>query len=787
LKRILEQTLKHLTDDVGDTLPNRLRSTLRLAARYAKEVGLGAAFLRECDEIGEGVRVLGGRPLIENRGHISIGARSCFLTEMGPLVLRTGPAGRLSIGSSTILNFGTLISANDRVSIGDQVSIGQYCLICDTDGSDTTPDVKAVPIEIGDRAWLAARVTLLPGARIGKGSVITAGSIVSGEIPEGVVAGGNPARVLRRLGSAEVSEESPASERRQRHTNGSGPAASSAALPNRAVAARGYIVSDFTIGELERRLNSNSEAVLLDFEAAPFAQVVPSLLTPAPAGREYLVVWTRPEAVLPAFEALLAYEARSEPELLRQVDEHCELILRAARQYRAVFVPTWVVPPFRRSLGMLDARVGGVAHALAAMNLRLMNRLGEAANVFVLNAQRWMEVVGRNAQQPKLWYRGKVPFHADVFAEAANDIRAALSGLAGGARKLLILDLDDTLWGGIVGDVGFEGLRLGGHDSLGEAFVDFQRAVKELKRRGVVLALVSKNTEAVALEAIRNHPAMVLREQDFIGWRINWNDKARNIAELVAELKLGLSAVVFVDDNPVERARVREALPDVLVPEWPEDKLLYASTLRALSCFDAPVLSREDAERTELYAAERARESLKVEVGSIDDWLAGLKTEVRVNALDRVNLPRTVQLLNKTNQMNLRTRRTTELELAAWAAEPDHELWTITVSDRFGDAGLTGVVSLAYSDGVAQVVDFVLSCRVMGRRVEECLLHVAVASARRRKAQRIEAHYLETPKNKPCLDFWQKSAGFIADGHLFSWELSRPYACPGAISLIGPG
>ena len=172
--------------------------------------------------------------------------------------------------------------------------------------------------------------------------------------------------------------------------------------------------------------------------------------------------------------------------------------------------------------------------------------------------------------------------------EAAADIRAAFVGLRGAAKKLLVLDLDDTLWGGIVGDAGWENLRLGGHDPQGESFADFQRAIKNLKRRGVVLALVSKNEESVALEAIRNHPEMVLKEDDFVGWRINWTDKARNIAELATELNLGLQSVVFIDDNPVERARVREALPEVFVPEWPEDKLLYASAFGQLRCFDAP-------------------------------------------------------------------------------------------------------------------------------------------------------------------------------------------------------
>ena len=254
--------------------------------------------------------------------------------------------------------------------------------------------------------------------------------------------------------------------------------------------------------------------------------------------------------------------------------------MKAASAYRSVFVPTWTQPSYERGLGLIDLREGGVARALHAMNHRLFEKLAAAGNVYVLDAERWMARVGKNAQPPKSWYIGKVPFHAEVFAEAARDIHAALGALAGRARKLLVLDLDDTMWGGIVGDVGWENLRLGGHDGTGEAFVDFQRAVKGLTRRGIVLAVVSKNEEATALEAIRKHPEMVVREEDLVAWRINWNDKAQNILEIVKELNLGLQSVVFIDDNPVERARVREALPEVLVPEWPEDKHLYRARSR---------------------------------------------------------------------------------------------------------------------------------------------------------------------------------------------------------------
>jgi FkbH-like protein len=772
----------YLLADPDQSLTNRVRATAQLSARYIKEVGAGLMFLRDCDEIGEGARVLSGRPRIDNQGYIAIGPRTVFTCEMGPTSLRTGPAGRLVIGESVIMNFGTLLSANLSVKIGDRVSVGQYCVIADTEGADSAPDAEATPVEIGDGAWIAARVTVLPGAKIGAGSVVTAGSIVSGEIPPGVVAGGIPARVLRKLRAGEASPDAAPVTIGLANGAAAAPLVVEKPAPQAEPSRRGVIVSDFTVNDLERRLNEDVALPIVSFESAAFGQVVPALLTPAPDG-DVLIVWTRPEAMIPAFATLLGYEP-DDAQILAQVDEFCDLVIRAAGSYKTVFVPTWVMPAYQRTLGMIDARKGGATRALAAMNLRLMERLEASPGVFVLNAQRWIEVAGRNAHQPKLWYMGKIPFHGDVFAEAVLDIKAALVGLSGGARKLLVLDLDDTMWGGIVGDAGWENLRLGGHDSVGEAFVDFQRAVKDLKRRGVVLAIASKNEESVALEAMRLHPEMVLRQEDFVAWRINWQDKARNIAELTAELNLGLQSVVFLDDNPVERARVREELPEVFVPDWPEDKLLYASTLRALRCFDAPALSREDMERTEMYAAERQRETLRVEVGSLDEWLSGLNIQVHVARVNAANIARTTQLLNKTNQLNLSTKRYTEAELGEWLSSTDHDLWTVSVSDRFGEAGLTGIVSVEYESDVAKLSDFVLSCRVMGRKVEETLLHLAVSAARRRGLPRVRAHYVPTKKNKPCLDFFQRS-GFRAEGDDFFWDATEEYACPSVIRLTG--
>lgn len=520
----------------------------------------------------------------------------------------------------------------------------------------------------------------------------------------------------------------------------------------------------------------------------PFGEVVRPLLEEGPQEEgEGLLIWTRPESVLPGFRELLDGAAPDPEALDREVEEYVGLVAQAATRFPFTLVASWTAPPARRGLGMLDLDpTQGVAGTLLRLNLALAREVAALPGVFLLDAARWM-AAGDPVEAARMWYLTKTPFARSTLAAAAADVRAALRGLKGQARKVVVVDLDDTLWGGILGDVGRDGLRLGGHDPLGEAYVDFQRALKELTRRGVVLAVVSKNDEATAMEAIREHPEMVLRPDDLAGWRINWQDKARNVSELAHELNLGLDSFVFIDDNPSERGRVREALPQVLVPEWPSDPLRYAATLRSMDVFDLPSLNREDRDRARMYAAERERKEARSAVGSVDDWLRSLEIRVTAEPLSETNLPRAAQLLNKTNQMNLSTRRLTEGELQRWAADPLHRLWTLRVEDRFGDYGLTGIVSLVLEPegGRARILDFILSCRVFGRQVEETMVHVAAEAARAQGATELVATLVPTEKNAPCRTFWIERSGFEAgNAGTFRRPAQPAYPAPDFVTLV---
>jgi len=526
----------------------------------------------------------------------------------------------------------------------------------------------------------------------------------------------------------------------------------------------------------------------LDFDllTAPYGQVFPTLLdgdgplwTPPP---DVTLVWTQPQNVLPSFRAVL--DGDDVPWTTLEVEAAAFVAAirsGATRTARVTLVTTWALPADYRGRGCADWTSAGIAPTLARLNLTLAEAFRDQSQILLLDSGRWLQAAGSQAVDPKLWLMGKIPFGQRVFEEAAADIRAAVAGVMGQARKLLVLDLDNTLWGGIVGDDGWEALQLGGTSAVGESFVEFQRAIRSLQRRGVVLAICSKNEEAVALEALDRHPEMLLRRGDFAGWRINWQDKATNLKDLVTELNLGLNAVVFIDDSPSERARVREAWPDVLVPEWPSDPAQFARALRQMRCFDVPRVTAEDRERTQSYVAERQRREVQRSAESFEDWLGRLSLRVQAKLLDAADLPRATQLLNKTNQFNLTTRRLSEDELRAQAAQPQQRFYTYRVSDRFGDYGLTGLAGLELDGGVARLTDFVLSCRVMGRQVERAILGHLCAEAGRAGCRELVGRHVPTAKNRPCADFLAAS-GFAAgeDG----WMHLSLQALPAAIDAI---
>ncbi len=285
---------------------------------------------------------------------------------------------------------------------------------------------------------------------------------------------------------------------------------------------RSLVISDFNVSNFLGYIRHDSEQPPIECCEAPFGQVMQVLADPRHPSWEsqpdFAVLWTQPNGVIQSFEQFQCGEAVSLGQILEEVEAFASLVLQAQERTRFTFVPSWTLPPYEMGSSWMSMSPGGIGHTLACMNGKLAECFGSSLNIHMLDVSPWISQAGKAGFNPKYWYMSKVPFGPAVFKAAMHDIKSAYKGLTGGMKKMIVLDLDDTLWGGIVGDVGWEYLTIGGHDPKGEAYVHFQQALKTLVKRGVLLAIVSKNEESIALEAIQNHPEMVLNLKDFVGW-----------------------------------------------------------------------------------------------------------------------------------------------------------------------------------------------------------------------------------------------------------------------------
>jgi FkbH-like protein len=529
---------------------------------------------------------------------------------------------------------------------------------------------------------------------------------------------------------------------------------------------RVLLVGDSTLDPFARLLERNSELPKLRCSAAPYGQVYQILFDSSHAAWAHqpdcLVVWTAPHLMLPSVGKLMRFEAASHEDALREAEQFTEAVIQGASRVALTLVPTWVLPSYERWIQTLTWRQGvGLANLLARANLLLAEKFAAHPNIVLLDAAYWQAGLGKSAYDPRMYAVAKILYSQPLFDKAAVEIKAVLRGSLGLVRKVIVCDLDNTLWGGVVGDDGDHGIKIGAPDPVGECFLAFQTALKGLRSRGIVLAICSKNDEQFAMAVIESHPAMALRKSDFVAWRINWKDKAENLIELAKEMNLGLDSFVFLDDSPQEREQVRQILPQVYTPDLPTSPSDLAPFVTSLTCFETASLGREDLVRTEMYQAERGRREAVELSGGVENWLRSLEIKVRAAPLKRESLPRAAQLLNKTNQFNLSLRRMDEKSFWDWASEPGNAAYVFHVSDRFGDFGLTGIASLSRSGPEAQIVDFVMSCRVMGKKVEEALLGYTLAQARAGGAARITASPFDGPRNAPAKEFF---AGKYSDG-----------------------
>jgi FkbH-like protein len=415
-------------------------------------------------------------------------------------------------------------------------------------------------------------------------------------------------------------------------------------------------------------------------------------------------------------------------------------------------------PPAEPLFGSLDRALPGTMRSLIdTVNRELAAYVLSSGDV-LLDVAGLAETVGlANWHNQQLWNLGKFSFSDEWIPLYGDHVARCVAAIRGKSKKVLVLDLDNTVWGGVIGDDGLEGIKIAQGDACGEAHLAVQRLALDLRQRGIVLAVSSKNTDAVAREPFEKHPEMLLKLEHIAVFQANWNDKATNIQAIAEELSLGLEAMVFLDDNPVERGLVRRLLPQVAVPELPEEPSGYARTLAAAGYFEAVTFAHEDLKRAGYYLDNARRAQLQTKVGGVDAYLASLDMTITFQPFDAIGRARIVQLINKSNQYNLTTRRYTDPEILD--AENDPEVFTLQVrlGDIFGDNGMISVVICRPSAaGVWDIDTWLMSCRVLGRKVEHMVLREIVEQARAAGIGKLCGIYQPTERNQLVVDHYAK-------------------------------
>ena len=406
-----------------------------------------------------------------------------------------------------------------------------------------------------------------------------------------------------------------------------------------------------------------------------------------------------------------------------------------------------LAPPADALFGSFDARLPGSPRALVETFNRRLPELLKEGDLLVDVAFAAATVGLARWNDPRAWHGAKLPFAPDMTPLYADHVCRVIGAARGKARKALVLDLDNTLWGGVIGDDGVEGIVLGNGNGPGEAFAAIQHMALELRRRGVILAICSKNEDANARLPFREHAEMLLKEEHIAAFVANWNDKAGNLRNIAATLNIGTDALVFLDDNPAERAIVRRELPEVAVPEVGTDPSEYPGLVSRAGYFEAVAFSAEDRVRADYYQANAERRQAQGDVTNIADYLASLDMVMALEPFDAAGRARIAQLTNKSNQFNLTTRRYGEGDIAAIEADPARFTLQVRLQDRFGDNGMISVIIFDRGAEAWTCDTWLMSCRVLGRRAEEAALAEVATAARAAGATALVGQYLPTKKN----------------------------------------
>lgn len=417
----------------------------------------------------------------------------------------------------------------------------------------------------------------------------------------------------------------------------------------------------------------------------------------------------------------------------------------------------------------------GLKEMVYDFNARLSDAFRSDPQVFLFDFNSFVAKYGEiNVLDYRQFLVGDIKVSLSYIPHLAEELMGYVKANLGVNRKCIVLDLDNTLWGGIIGEDGFDRIDL----SLkppGMAFMEFQRVLLALYQRGVILAINSRNNEDEALRAIRDHPFMVLREEHFATMKINWSDKISNMKEIAQELNIGLDSIVYFDDDPINRELMSKAIPQIKTIDLPDDPSLYASTLMQINDFNTLVMTNEDRNRGEMYREEHKRTELKRSSSNLEDFLKQLEIRVTMKKANNFTIPRIAQLTLKTNQFNLTTRRYQEEDVETLSQDHTKLIGCAQTQDKFGDNGITGVyiVNKNHVDKEWFIDTFLLSCRVMGRGIEDAMMGYILSKAKEEGVIKVKAEFIPTKKNKPCEQLLP-NFGFKKEGEQWVYTYNVP-------------
>ncbi len=521
------------------------------------------------------------------------------------------------------------------------------------------------------------------------------------------------------------------------------------------------LLSNATVDLLIDALGGSAarHGVALEVVTAPYGQVMQEALSPSSS-----LSSSKVDAVLVMVDHrwlnLDTPELTGDPgrQVQAAVDQLRSVVEGLRKNARAPSIICTIAQPPAGLFGSYDRLVAGSVRAMIERANQGVAELARDTGSYLLDVASLAEQIGTERWfDPVQWASYKLPFSAD-FAPIWGDMLGRLLGaIRGKSRKCLVLDLDNTVWGGVIGDDGLSGIEVGQGSARGEAFLAVQRLALDLRERGVILAASSKNDDATARLPFREHRDMLLRENHITVFQANWIDKASNLEAIAETIGIGLEALVLLDDNPAERAHIRAALPQVAVPELPEDPSWFPWYLASAGYFEAIGFSEEDRLRVQSYAADAQRADVMTKARDVGDYLSSLGMTISFKPFDDVGRARIAQLINKTNQFNLTTRRYTESDVAGFAADGKTFTLQVRLSDKFGDLGMIGVVICREAGAATWEIDtWLMSCRVLGRRVEEAMLAAVAAAARERGITRLIGIYVPTAKNAMVADHYAK-------------------------------